>query len=189
MTWKPGFAHNVIASDLDGTILDYDYSPGEGAVNGGLLDRWLLAGVRQVVFVSNQGGLPFGLTGARRKDGRLYPTPEVAVGRLKSAVWACETAGIDVQGVLYSVWHPRAEQPQIERAARALREELARCLAAIPWRVYATEQARKPARLMLRAIPLFVGRIPSAYYGDSDEDEVAARDAGVAFVRVERFYK
>jgi hypothetical protein len=185
--WKPNFTHNAIASDLDGTVLDYDYSP-EGRGDGGLLDRWLLAGVRQVVFISNQGGLPFGIAGARRKDGRPYPTPEIVVRRLKSATWACETAGIDVLGVLYCVWHPRAEESQIERAARVLREELARWPGAIPWRVYATGRARKPSGLMLRAVPAFVGRVPVAYYGDSDEDEAAARDAGIAFVRVDRFF-
>lgn len=185
MKWQADFAHMRIASDLDGTLLDYNYGPGDPQINHKLLMRWALAGVRQVAFVSNQGGLPFGIYGMRRRDERAYPTPELAARRLAWAIEACAGSGITVVGVTYCVWHPRADSHAVERAARRLRKAIQPLLPI--WRVYAVEQARKPSGLMLRALPGLVGWQPFAYYGDSEEDRLAADDAKIPFEQVERF--
>ena len=53
--------------DIDVTLLDYDYLPGsQPKINHALIAT--IAG-ETINLVTNQGGLPFGVMGAKRKDG------------------------------------------------------------------------------------------------------------------------
>jgi acid phosphatase class B len=78
-----------------------------------------------------------------------------------------------------SCYHPKAPVKAIQDAAHQLRGLFSNHL--FDWRIYTTERARKPNALMLRSVGA------SCYYGDSDEDAQAAKEAGIPFVRVERF--
>ena len=173
----------MIAIDLDGTLLDYDYDPyrAESRVNYALLRQLRIAGVEQAAIATIQGGTPFGLMGAKRRDGRCYPTPDDFMRRLHLACEALRNGGIAVAAVRVCVFHPHAEDRYIQAAARFMRQYMPGVL--VPdWRVYTTAAARKPSPLMLRSVGA------SEYWGDSDEDEGAAQAAGIPFVRVARFY-
>lgn len=181
----------IVYSDIDGTALDYDYLPDAVKVNRELIYWWRSCGIDKVALISNQGGLPFGVTYTKRKDGRPYPQPETCARRLATLAIALYECGIRIVDVRYCVFHPRANPLHVELAARKLRAAM------IPrtvdrWTVYTTERARKPAPLMLNAARNYAARafpddLGGVYYGDSDEDEAAARAAGLAFVRVDRF--
>ena len=173
----------MIALDLDGTLLDYSPEELQPRVNSAVLEKLRCLGVRHVAICTNQGGLGFGVLGAKRKDGRGYPTPIDFMRRIAYARPVLLENGIRVAAVRVSLYHPAADtNPQvaaaIQRAARQLRAPLA---ATAPWRVYTTAAARKPQPLMLRSVGA------TEYWGDSDEDAQAAAAAGIPFVRVERF--
>ena len=173
----------MIAIDLDGTLLDYDYDPyrAESRVNYALLRQLRIAGVEQAAIATIQGGTPFGLMGAKRRDGRCYPTPEDFMQRLHIACEALRHAGIEATAARVCVFYPRAEARYIQASARYMRQYMPGLM--VPdWTIYTTAAARKPSPLMLRSVGA------SEYWGDSDEDEGAAIAAGIPFVRVARFY-
>lgn len=160
----------MIALDLDGTIINY--GGGVPYFNMDLLP--LLPRQRQnVAIVTNQGGIPFSYASDK------FPSPYVVMSRLNYAMQWMHRQGYPVVAVYACVYHPRCSQEFIEKAAAELRQ----CLAPLvsTWHVYATERARKPHPLMLRAAGATV------YYGDSPEDGQAASAAGVPFVEVPRF--
>ena len=176
----------MIATDLDGTLLDY--SP-EGSIprfNSDILPGLLRSGAREIAVATNQGGVCFGVLGYTRRDGRSYPTPGQFFRRLDCAGVMLARAGIAIADVRVSCWHKAAEtQPEIAAAVQAAARQLRAGLHGrhFPmWRVYTTATARKPQPLMLRSVGA------SEYWGDSDEDEQAANAAGIPFVRVARFY-
>ena len=172
----------MIALDLDGTLLDYAPEGPQPRVNGSVILSLLRVGAARtgVAICTNQGGLPWHVMGARRKDERPYPSPEQFCLRLRAAVTALSGVGIKVVAVRVSVFHPRADEAAIQRAARAVRTDLGR-LMYVETKVYTTARARKPQPLMLHSV------VATEYWGDSDEDGGAAQAAGVPFVRVERF--
>lgn len=161
----------MIALDFDGVIANYGNHATETRFNTDLL-RLLPPRPRRVVIVSNQGGMAFHAVSPER-----YPSPERVAMRLLAGIGWLEARGYKVARVLVSAYHPRAERRTIERAAALLRRELA----LVPRTVYTTAKSRKPSPFMLKAARA------SIYYGDSPEDEQAARAAGIKFVHVSRF--
>lgn len=161
----------MICLDFDGVIANYGNHTTETRFNDALLA--LLPPARQtVVIVSNQGGMAFHAVSPER-----YPSPERVAMRLLAGIGWLEARGYRVHKVLVSAYHPRADKPAIERAAAKLRREIV----LVPRTVYTTARSRKPSPFMLKAARA------SIYYGDSPEDEQAARAAGIKFVHVSRF--
>jgi len=169
----------VIALDLDGTLLDYSPASGAPRVNPAAIDMLIARGVSRVAIVTNQGGLPFGVAGKRRKDGQPYPTPAQFCARLDAAHRALTRRGIHIIAVRVSCWHAYADPATIQLAARQVRD-FGRGFGS-DWTVYATERARKPAAFMLHSVGA------TEYWGDSPEDAQAAANAGISFVAVQRF--
>ena len=174
----------VIALDIDGTMLDYDYGE-TPKVNAALLAGLRTTHGKQAVYalVSNQGGLPFGIQAIRRPDGKTYPTPLACSRRLYALSTAFRRKGLTIAHVRYCVFHPRADRTSVQTAAKELRFHVGRHADhfGYSWHVYTTHKARKPEPLML----LSVGA--TEYYGDSEEDRQAAEAANVLFHRISRF--
>jgi len=169
----------MITLDIDGTLLGYDsYGDNVPTVNLPLIRE--LAGVtRQVAIVTNQGGLPWGVLGSARKDGQRYPVPEYFYRRYFHLMETLHDHDIFVVALRVSCYHPKAPVAAIEKAAAQVRTLFSQHL--FDWHIYTTERARKPNPFMLNSVGA------TCYYGDSDEDEQAAKAAGIPFVRVERF--
>ena len=172
----------ALALDLDGTLLDYAPEGPRPRVNWAVIRELRRRGVKQVAIVTNQGGLPWFVMDVLRKDGRPYPSPAQFLNRLAVAVDALSRYEIKVDDVRVSCYHPRADEAAIQRAATEVRAGIQRAIIAGDWHVYTTARARKPEPLMLRSVGA------TEYWGDSPEDEGAARAAGVPFVKVERFF-
>lgn len=180
----------MVALDLDGTLLDYSPEGQEPRVNPvalSALSAALNRRPRQVAILTNQGGLPWWAMGVLRRDGRPYPSPEQFLRRLDFACCALSEQRIAVVAVRVSIYHPKAA-PAVQRAARLVRAGLndmeqagRRYYRWASWRVYTTAAARKPNPLMLRSVGA------TEYWGDSPEDAQAAANAGIPFVKVERF--
>ena len=179
----------MIALDLDGTIIDHggNSSP---YINHALISALAARGVREVAICTNQGGLCFCVLGYSPKNGGAYPSAETFDMRLAIARNALAMHGITCRSVRVCVWHDAANrQPEIAAAVKTAARQVRRKLAArnsrfrseVDWTVYTTAAARMPSPLMLRSVGA------TEYWGDSDENEGAARAAGVPFVRVERF--
>ena len=168
------------ALDLDPTLLSgYDDGRCLRVNLRGLADLRARR-VRHVAICTNQGGLPWWAMGVSRRDGRPYPSPEQFLFRLAVAVGWLDQYGIAVSAVRVCVFHPKAPDAAIQRAARLVRAGM-RSILVPDWHIYTRADARKPAPLMLRS----VGALE--YWGDSDEDQGAALAASVPFVRVARF--
>ena len=172
----------MIALDLDGTLLDYSPEGPEPAVNHAVIARLVERKVAEVAILTNQGGLPFGVAGKLRRDGRPYPTPRQFAVRLAEAIQALWEAGIEVEAVRVSCWHQYAAAHDIQRAASRTRYMLSFMGRMSQSTVYTTAAARKLNPLMLHSVGA------TEYWGDSDEDEQAAANAGIPFVRVKRFF-
>lgn len=172
----------MIGLDIDGTLLDYNYLPGQVPdVNISLIRQLRSDGVNAVSLISNQGGLPFGVQGIARKDGRGYPMPEDFVRRFVYLAGALVLNSIRVNALHVCTHHPRADADSCLHAAHNLEVMLERAAPSLSRFVYSEPVYRKPSARML--IESTIDR----YYGDSDEDAQAAEDAGIEFVRVERF--
>ncbi len=173
----------MIACDIDGTLLDYAYDR-IGVINRSFVERLVKLPVDAIALVSNQGGISLGVAGAKRADGRWYPTPQLCFNRLMTVYLTLRQYHIKIVRVAYCVYHPRATPNAIANAARQLRRLINLNVPdRFDYTIYETARARKPNPLMLRAVNA------SIYYGDSDEDEEAARAAGIAFARVPRFQR
>ena len=171
-----------IASDIDGTLLDYDYIPGEiPAINWPLI-RQLRERTDRIVLITNQGGLPFGVQGSVRKDGRRYPEPEDFVERLGYLVEALKVEGVRVTHLQVCVFHPKVTIEAVGQVASRLAQLLYVQHDRINWMIRTGKEWRKPHPNMLNFVEATI------YYGDSDEDEQATQAAGIEFVRVERFF-
>lgn len=171
----------MIASDIDGTLLDYNYIPGQmPAINWPLL-RQIAERTDVLALVTNQGGLPWGVLGMQRKDGRPYPKPADFVGRFVHLCGALALHGVAVSSLYVCVFHPKADGETVMKACYDT-SALLYCIGATTAHVYFGEEFRKPSPAML------VAAGATCYYGDSDEDAAAAEAAGIEFVRVERFH-
>ena len=169
----------MITLDIDGTLLGYDsYGDQAPAINLSLI-RSLANVTRQVALVTNQGGLPWGVLGSVRRDGRCYPKPEFFYRRYLHLMEALHDHDIEDVALRVSIFHPKAPDAAIQKAAAQVRTLFGAHL--FDWKVYTTERARKPNAFMLRSVGA------TCYYGDSDEDEQAAIAAGIEFIRVGRF--
>ena len=168
----------MIACDIDGTLLNYNQQPGQTpAINHALIAQ-LAPQTDRIALITNQGGLVFGWQQRNRPD-RKYPVPGDFALRLRHLHQALLEAGIMVNSVQVSLYHPKADADQLDAVRDVLWAEADDI--DVPVAVYINETYRKPAPDMLAAVGV------TAYYGDSDEDEAAARAAGCAFVRVARF--
>lgn len=165
---------SYIGLDLDGTILNYNAHATEIRTNPALLA--MLPRHADVVIISNQGGLPF---------GRI--TAEQVVKRLTIARRFLDDGGHKLLWSYFSTYHPQAQRRDIFNAAQRLRHTLMRDLFKRDimgygqWSIFTTARSRKPEPYMLKLTEI------EAYYGDSPEDEQAAKAAGVPFVSVPRF--
>lgn len=168
----------MIASDIDGTLLNYDDPARVPPSFNRALIAELAAVTNTLVIVTNQGGLPFGVMGTRRADGRAFPTPAQFTARVTALAAQLQQAGIRVEALHVSLFHPKASRGAIVRAARMTRYNLRAF--GFPVHIYTTARARKPSPFMLTACGA------TCYYGDDDSDAEAARD--IQFVRVNRFY-
>lgn len=170
----------MITLDIDGTLLDYNYSTRtKPVINQELIAKLAADGVEQIALVTNQGGLVFGEQGFRRQDGRGYPVPEDFTNRLFELDQALARHGIAIAGVYICTYHPKADAGWLDATTDKLRRLLR--LTHLPCFVYPVDSFRKPSPIMLEIAKA------SVYYGDSDEDEQAASAAGIPFVRVPRF--
>jgi histidinol phosphatase-like enzyme len=167
-----------IGIDLDGTVLNYGAHHSEIRTNDALLA--MLPPCSKITIVSNQGGIALGRITAKH-----------VVKRLVSAVTFLEGAGHSVNAVWFATHHPKANDAEVQQAARQLRSEMHRAKHsfALPfsfrWTVFAAPKARKPSPYILKAIERRTGIV--AYYGDSPEDAEAAKAAGISFVAVTRY--
>lgn len=179
----------TIGVDLDGTLINYGFTPGDVPKINKPLVKGLPAMIRQygaagVAIITNQGGLAWGLKGSARGSGTPFPKPSDFINRLFAAVNYLRLSQIRVASVYICTYHPDAQEHLIRLAASQVRESVKLMVAggAIgKGVVYAMSQARKPAPMML----LQAGA--AVYLGDSPEDAVAARNAGISFVEVPRF--
>jgi len=179
----------TIGIDLDGTLINYGFTPGHTARINKPLVKGLPATMRQygadgVAIITNQGGLAWGLKGSSRGNGTPFPTPSDFINRLFAAVNFLRLSRIYVASVYVCTYHPDAQERLIQLAASQVRQSVKLMVAggAIgKGVVYAMSQARKPAPMMLLQAKAAV------YLGDSPEDAAAARNAGIDFVEVRRF--
>lgn len=172
----------MIACDIDGTLLDYDHIPGQiPAINYPLI-RQLRQRTDKLLLITNQGGLPFGVQGIVRNDGRKYPAPEDFIDRFVCLAGALALYGISIGGVWACTFHAKARPEAVEFAAETL-DELLYTFPGLSVHIYPGAKMRKPSPAMLHY------SMATCYYGDSDEDEQAATAAGIKFVRVGRFFR
>lgn len=165
--------------DIDGTLLDYDYIPGAPPkFNWGLISS--VQG-ETIALVTNQGGLPFGVMGAKRRDGRSYPRPIDFVRRVAALIHALRKMNVEIHRIHVCVYHPKATDETINQVVSELDSLIENECADLPIVIWQKAEERKPSPFMLRAVGA------TSYYGDSDEDEHAAIAAGIPFVKVERF--
>lgn len=171
-----------VGLDLDGTILNFLVGNQAAKWNHDLIARLSEDGVKCVAVCTNQGGLGFGEKGAIRKDsGMPYPTVYQFLARVESAWLALRTYGILLTDLRVSLFHPRLLQHEID----GVFYEILRAQPGMPemeLHLYRGSLHRKPNYGML----MDVGTL-TRFYGDSDDDEGAARAAGIEFHRVERF--
>lgn len=168
----------LIGSGVDGTLLDYNYSDGAPTINMRLIQEWRN---KAVILITNQGGLALGVQGLKREDGRPYPTPELFLRRLDALVKVLRSNDIAVPLVYVACHHDRASTTDIIKSCTMVMAGLKK-LGFNPSYVYANRPYRKPNGAMLAHAGI------SVYYGDSDEDQQAAKNACVEFVRVSRFW-
>lgn len=172
----------MIASDIDGTLLDYDYIPGQRPAINLPLIRQIRERTDILTLITNQGGLPWGEQGTVRKDGRRYPDPTDFMLRFVALDQALEAAGIRIAALQVCVFHPKATIEMVGQAGSRLAQLLHAYPEQMNWMIRTGSEWRKPNPNMLNFV------VATCYYGDSDEDEQAASAAGIEFVRVERFF-
>ncbi len=160
--------------DLDGTMIGYSTPRGvRPTINEKLIDQLMEPGDR-VVIVTNQGGIPYSFMGRNQ-----MPTPQDFVDRVAALAEFLASREIAIKAVYVCVYHPYAEEQAIKQAANGIRDLT---LGKLPrFVIFYGANARKPSGMMLRLCRA------DRYFGDSDEDMMAALDAGVPFTRVERF--
>lgn len=170
----------MIASDIDGTLLDYNYHPGALPLINQELITQIAGRTAKIALVTNQGGLGFGWQQRNRTDGRKYPTPGDFALRLYHLNAALNAAGLVVAGVYVSLYHQAHPLDLLETVRDRLWAQVDTQFD-FAVNVYLAPGSRKPSPQMLSAAGT------TTYYGDSDEDEAAALAAGCEFVRVARF--
>ena len=170
----------MIASDIDGTLLNFGDHETPPGVNFPLILN-IASKTNRIALITNQGGLPWGLAGTQRADGRCYPHPRQFVDRVCALANILGACGIQISELRVAVCSPRAGNIANLRAASTTRRLLKKANLPFPIHIYSTERARKPNQLMLKAASAH------CYYGDSDEDAAAACAAGIEFVKIERF--
>lgn len=168
-----------VGCDFDGTLMNYLGQGGElHRVNHALLDQ--LRG-RFVWVLTNQGGLPFGLSQNHMQGTykTTYPTPYTFFERLWMLYQVVPLYDITLLGISCCIYHPKADQKFMTLASDGL--TVLALGFPLPVFVYNGADYRKPAPGMFWKLNL------SAYYGDDETDKQAAEAAGVPFYPVERY--
>lgn len=167
----------MIGVDLDGTLLNYMGTDNKTEVNYTLLE--VLRG-KEIWIITNQGGIPFGLQWMRDSRGnpKKYPLPLDFILRLQVVIESAKEYGVTVKGVSVCFYHPNADMDDVVDAHDKT-VALARGLT-VPFYGFMGE-VRKPSAFMLRGLDL------DYHIGDSEDDEGAAENAGIPFVKVDRF--
>ena len=165
-----------IGCDFDGTLVDYGAKTGDPVkVNRALLEE--LRG-ESIVVITNQGGLGFGLKGVGG-----FPTPKNFYDRWVGFLKVVGTYAITVERICISLYHPKLDVELIKEVFVEISPLLYQ--ASLVTRplcdIYFGEYYRKPSPGMLRLAEI------SEYWGDDNTDEEAAKRAGVAFRRIDRF--
>lgn len=163
----------MIGLDLDGTLLNYGNHTTELRINQALIDQ-LATLTKEVVILTNQVGLVW-----HESNPTKYPSPEQFVKRAKTAIDALRAAGIRTVEVHVALFHPKAEEEQIQQTYLKLDAAIVNSQLDSPhfW-LWRGQNHRKPGTGMFKATRV------TEYYGDSDEDEAAAQAFGCHFVRV-----
>lgn len=167
--------------DLDGVFLSYgEHAVGDVRINHALIESLADAGVKELVIITNQGGMNFSTL---MQPPKAYPTPRRVAARIMLAVDALEKQGIRVAGVYASTYHPFFEgTTTCRQTAEALLSYLAPALHGVDLVVSAQADTRKPWPHLL----LWAG--VGHFYGDDIEaDGGAAKAACVPFTLLERF--
>lgn len=171
----------MICYDFDGTIVDYGdhtYPPSIAYPLFAHHDK-----TQPIAIVTNQGGLPCGMLGMIRDDGRPYPAPRQFTDRVLYTVDALSKRGVHVAEIHCCVYNSKIAHDCLSQCAGIVYTELHTLEATMDRiEVHYVELCRKPSPSMLLKARAHI------YYGDSDEDDEAARRAGVDFVRVPRFF-
>lgn len=164
----------MLVTDLDGTLIPYNQNNREAtAFNHELVKQWQARGITAIAIATNQGGMNFA-------DGlNRYPTTAVVAKRIRYAIDELAKYGITVKSVIASVYHLNAD---FKLTSNTMVRFIKNCEHLdIPISAKGTEQYRKPNPQMLFDLRA------TEYWGDSPEDEGAAKTARVKFYHVERF--
>ena len=168
-----------IGCDFDGTLTDYGFQAGSPVkVNTPLLET--LRG-SEITIITNQGGLAFGIMQSNRVDGRKYPLPIDFFNRYRDFVAIAKNFDVKVIQLQIALFHPKAQQHYVDLVKDELFDLLVTHNSRFDFRIYLTEHYRKPHSNMLELAEIEI------YYGDSDEDQAAALEAGIEFMKVERY--
>lgn len=171
-------------ADLDGTLLSWwAQANKKPRMNWSLIGTMVKLGIRSLSIATNQGGLILGYAGKQRSDGVAYPTPWMFRDRIYYLQEGLQQAGITLEGVRVSLYHPYGMQVASRRQIKSCAERVRAHLKGLDTNsvVYTTMDSRKPSARML--LDLHAGM----FYGDSDDDRGAAQNAGVFFIPVARF--
>ena len=176
----------IAGSDIDGTLLDYGAKPGATPVVATGRIAMLAHEYSGLSLITNQAGLLYNsIDMSLGRDYSKYPSVENFTDRVEALVSATNGV-IDIVDLRVSVFRAgiaRMDRKVISDVATELLEHLRRQGFGFPVFVYSDEWYRKPSPGMI------VEARVSAYYGDSDEDELAASGVtGCTFVRLPRFF-
>jgi histidinol phosphatase-like enzyme len=163
------------ATDLDGTVINYDSRDGDVRFNTDFLAKLRARKVQRIHIVTNQGGCVF-----HDSDPAKYPSVDLVAVRIRAAIHWLRWEGIQVDHVLACTYHPRASELQCAQLRSSMRTALLR-VGINRVLTFSEAQMRKPEPGMLLRCKV------SIYFGDDNTDEQAARAAGIEFVRVKRF--
>ena len=173
----------MLTADLDGTLIPYGQTNQQPtAFNHELAMQWKQSGVTELCIATNQVGMVF--SNGKNK----YPTTQIVAWRIAYAIDELSKHGITVKTVIASAYHPKASIKLIGDAMLGLAQEFAALamfgkfnVGKVTLLTKGTEQYRKPNPQMLFDLKA------TEYWGDSTEDEEAAKNAAVKFFSVARF--
>lgn len=157
-------------ADIDGTLLNYGKRPGEPDVANLKLIKAIAKETSEIALITNQGGIGIGFV-------------DVAdwVKRVRFLVGILAEHNIDVKSIQISIYHDKADPELLPRQSQKLADALWKEFD-FSYAVFIAPNSRKPHPLMLDAASVNI------YYGDSQEDEDAAKWSRQTFFRkVERF--
>lgn len=93
---------NKLGFDLDGTLLNYNHTPGQMPKANWELIKTLQS--QKITVITNQGGIPFSLANPK------YPTASHFVDRILYLVGALQCFDVMLGSLLVCVYHPKASE-------------------------------------------------------------------------------